>query len=49
MKKAGQMKGKKKKLILNLGGIAKGRKVGTGEEREFAKKVVSKRIAREGV
>jgi len=49
LKKAGEMKGKKKKSILNLGGIAKGRKVGTGKERAFAKKAVSKRIAQEGV
>ncbi len=40
---------KKKKSILSLGGIAKDRKVGIGKEREFAKKVVLKRIAREGV
>ncbi|MEK6581078.1 MAG: hypothetical protein AABZ25_01700 [Nitrospirota bacterium] len=31
-----------KKSILNLGGIAKGRKVGFGKERDFAKKVISK-------
>lgn len=43
------MKRKKKKSILNLGGIAKGKRIGTGSEREFTKKVVSKRIAREGV
>ncbi len=36
---------KKKKSILNLGGIAKGRKVGVGSEREYTKKVVSKKIA----
>lgn len=49
LKKAEQLKGMKKKSILNLGGIVKGRKVGTGKEREFAKKVVSKRIAQEGL
>ena len=37
---------KKKKSILSLGGIAKGRKVGTGNEREYAKTVVSKKIAK---
>ncbi len=36
---------KKKKSILSLGGIAKGRKVGTGSEREYTKTVVSKKIA----
>ena len=36
---------KTKKSILNLGGIAKGRKVGVGREREYTKKVVSKKIA----
>ena len=46
-KKTGQVK-EIKKSLLNLGGIAKGRKVGTGKEREFAKKVVSKKIAQEG-
>lgn len=38
-------KKKKKKSILNLGGIAKGRKVGVGSEQEYTKKVVSKKIA----
>jgi hypothetical protein len=42
-------KKKKKKSILSLGGIAKGKKIGTGSEREFTKKVVSKRITREGL
>ncbi|MBM4135817.1 MAG: hypothetical protein FJ241_03190 [Nitrospira sp.] len=38
-----------KKSILSLGGIAKGRKVGVGDEREYTKKIVSKRIAKEGL
>ena len=40
---------KERKSILSLGGIAKGRKVGTGSERGFAKKIVSGRIAKEGL
>jgi len=40
---------KKKKSILSLGGIAKGRKVGVGSEREYAKTVVSKKIAVPGL
>lgn len=40
---------KKKKPILSLGGIARGRKIGTGDEREYTKKKVSKKIAKEGV
>lgn len=43
------MKKKKKKSILSLGGIAKGRKVGVGSEREYAKKVVAKKIAKKGL
>lgn len=43
------LKKKEKKSILNLGGIAKGRKVGVGDEREYTKKVVSKKIAEEGL
>lgn len=42
-------KKKKKKSILNLGEIAKGRKVGVGNEREYTKKVVSKKISKEGL
>jgi len=42
------LKKKERKSILSLGGIAKGRKVGFGDEREFTKKVVAKRIAKEG-
>lgn len=40
---------KERKSILNLGGIAKGRNVGSGNEREYAKKAVSKRITGEGL
>jgi AbrB family looped-hinge helix DNA binding protein len=43
------LKKKKRKSILNLGGIAKGRKVGSGKEREYTKKDVSKKIASEGI
>lgn len=37
----------KKKSILSIGGIAKGKKIGTGDEREYTKKKVSKKIAEE--
>ncbi len=40
------MKKKKKKSIVSLGGIAKGRKAGSGSERGHTKKVVSKKIAK---
>lgn len=43
------LKKMERKSILNLGGIAKGRKVGVGDEREFTKKMVSRRIAKEGL
>jgi len=43
------LKKKERKSILNLGGIARSRKVGIGSEREYTKKVVSKRIAKEGL
>lgn len=39
---------KKNKSILSLGGIAKGIKTRTGNEREYAKKTVAKKIAKEG-
>ena len=42
------LKRKERKSLLSLGGIAKGRKIGTGNEREFAKKTVARKIAREG-
>jgi hypothetical protein len=37
----------KKKSILSLGGIAKGRKIGTGNERKYTKKIVAKKITEE--
>lgn len=43
------LKKKQKKSILSLGGIARGRKIGFGKERDYTKKVVSKKIAREGL
>ncbi len=43
------LKRKERKSLLNLGGIAKGRKVGTGSEREYAKKAIARKIAREGI
>jgi len=42
------LKRKERKSVLSLGGIAKGRKIGTGNEREYAKKTVARKIAREG-
>ena len=42
------LKRKERKSLLSLGGIAKGRKIGTGNEREYAKKTVARKIAREG-
>jgi AbrB family looped-hinge helix DNA binding protein len=42
------LKRKERKSLLSLGGIAKGRKIGTGSEREYAKKAVARKIAREG-
>jgi len=41
------LKKKERRSILSLGGIAKGRKVGVGSEREYTKKIVSKKIAQE--
>ncbi|MCL4458137.1 MAG: AbrB/MazE/SpoVT family DNA-binding domain-containing protein [Nitrospirae bacterium] len=43
------LKKKERRSILSLGGIAKGRKVGVGSEREYTKKIVSKIIAKEGI
>jgi AbrB family looped-hinge helix DNA binding protein len=43
------LKRKERKSILSLGGIAKGRKIGTGSEREYTKKAVARKIAREGI
>ncbi len=42
------LKRKERKSLLSLGGIAKGRKIGTGNERVYAKKAVARKIAREG-
>ena len=44
-----KMKKKVRKSILSIGGIAKGRKIGAGNEREFTKKTVARRIAKEGL
>lgn len=43
------LKRKERKSLLSLGGIAKGRRAGTGNEREYAKKAVARKIAREGL
>lgn len=43
------LKKKERRSILSLGGIAKDKKVGAGSEREYTKKLVSKRIAKEGL
>lgn len=43
------LKKRERKSILSLGGIAKSRKVGVGSEREYTKKVVSKKLAQEGL
>jgi hypothetical protein len=43
------LKRKERRSLLSLGGIAKGRRVGTGNEREYAKKAVAGKIAREGL
>ena len=40
---------KERKSILSLGGIAKGRKVGGGSERDYTKRMVARRIAKEGL
>lgn len=37
-----------RRSLLNLGGIARGRKVGTGSERAYAKRMVAQKIAKEG-
>jgi AbrB family looped-hinge helix DNA binding protein len=37
------LKTRERKSLLNLGGIAQGRKVGSGNEREYAKKSVAKK------
>jgi len=43
------LKKKERKSILGLGGIAKDRKAGFGDEREFAKKIIAKRAAKGGL
>ncbi|MGR3179468.1 MAG: AbrB/MazE/SpoVT family DNA-binding domain-containing protein [Candidatus Anammoxibacter sp.] len=43
------LKKQERKSILNFGGIAKGRKVGVWNEREYTKMFVSKRVAKEGL
>jgi len=40
---------KERKSILSLGGIAKSRKVGVGSERDYTKRMVARRIAKEGL
>lgn len=42
------LKRKERKSLLSLGGIAKGRAVGVGDERGYTKKMVSKRVAKTG-
>jgi AbrB family looped-hinge helix DNA binding protein len=37
-----------RRSLLNLGGIARGRKVGIGSEREYVKRTVAQKIAKEG-
>ncbi len=37
-----------RKSLLSIGGIAKGRKIGSGDVREYTKKAVARKIAREG-
>jgi len=43
------IKKRARKSMLSLGGIAQGRKVGRGDEREFTKEVIAARIAKEGL
>jgi AbrB family looped-hinge helix DNA binding protein len=42
------LKRKERRSLLSLGGIAQGRKVGTGNEREYAKRTVARKIAKDG-
>jgi len=37
-----------RRSLLDLGGIARGRKIGTGSEREYAKRSVARKIAKDG-
>jgi AbrB family looped-hinge helix DNA binding protein len=43
------LKKKERKSILSLGGIAKDRSIGIGNEREYTKKVVAKKLSKEGL
>ena len=43
------IKRNERRSLLSLGGIAKGKKTGTGSEREYTKKTVARKIAREGI
>jgi AbrB family looped-hinge helix DNA binding protein len=42
------LKRKERRSLLDLGGIAQGRKRGTGSEREYTKRTVAQKIAKEG-
>jgi len=42
------LKRKERRSLLSLGGIAQGRKVGSGNEREYTKKAVARKIAKDG-
>ena len=42
------IKKRTRKSILSLAGIAQGRKIGNGDERDFSRKVIAERIAKEG-
>jgi AbrB family looped-hinge helix DNA binding protein len=42
------LKRNERRSLLSLGGIAQGRKVGSGSEREYAKRTVARKIAKEG-
>ncbi len=44
-----RLKRKEQKSLLSLGGVARGRQIGTGSEREYAKKTAARKIVREGV
>lgn len=38
-----------KRSLLTLGGIAKGRAIGRGDEMDYTKKTISRKIAKEGL
>jgi AbrB family looped-hinge helix DNA binding protein len=42
------LKRKERRSLLDLGGIAQGRKKGTGSEREYTKRTVARKIAKDG-